>query len=385
MKIEIKRQLEEKLRKKMMLLPEFLSDYIFSLEYRRKEIRTRIEYTKDILLFLEFLIKENISKAKSTNEIKVEDLKNLNKRDIWNFLSYLTSYEKEYLSVKGTLIKQEFSNTEHGKARKLASLTELFKYLQENEIIDKNVIENISIKIDAKASLKNRLSPEDMQLFYNTILNDLNIGNTREENYHKKLKYRDYIIVLLLSYTGIRVSELVQLDISDISVSDEVMIIIRKGGHQERVSIPSVILEDIRNYIDYRKQLELPTKALFVSMHKKRIHPRSINLLLDKYRQRANINIKISPHVFRRTFGTLHYNRYRDMYLTAQILGHRSAETTRKFYADPSEERKIQSMKEFTYDIFEKNNQENDSISLTNEQILKIEKETGINLKKFSI
>ncbi len=97
------------------------------------------------------------------------------------------------------------------------------------------------------------------------------------------------------------------------------------------------------------------------------------------------MNIKISPHVFRRTFGTLHYNRYRDMYLTAQILGHRSAETTRKFYADPSEERKIQSMKEFTYDIFEKNNQENDSISLTNEQILKIEKETGINLKKFSI
>lgn len=71
--------------------------------------------------------------------------------------------------------------------------------------------------------------------------------------------------------------------------------------------------------------------------------------MLEKYRLRAGIDIKLTPHVFRRTFGTEHYNKYKDMYLTAQILGHTSAETTRKYYAEPNEERKIRTMTEFDY------------------------------------
>lgn len=379
MKIEIRKQLEEKLRKRLLLLSEFVVDYIFSLEYQKKELRTRIEYAKDIYNFLEFLVEQKKIDVDKVENITPALLDNLTSRDIWDYLSYITSYEKKFLTASGKIKVQTFTNTEMGKARKIASLQGFFEYLLEHEIIHKNILSKISIKVDNKAVIKNRLTPEDMQRFYAVILDDLNIDTDREKVFHQKVKFRDYIIVLLLSYTGIRVSELVQLDIDDVSIKEECIVVIRKGGKQEKIPLPSIILEDIKDYLEERKKMNYATKALFVSMHKKRINPKTINMMLKKYQKRANIDIKVTPHVFRRTFGTNHYNKYRDMYLTAQILGHRSAETTRKFYADPSEERIIKSMKEFDYSSTTPSSQE---VSISMEKLRELSEKLGVNLEE---
>ncbi|WCK57456.1 tyrosine-type recombinase/integrase (plasmid) [Aneurinibacillus sp. Ricciae_BoGa-3] len=378
MKADIEVKLQENLRDKLLGLPEFVVDYIFDLEFRKKQIRTRIEYAKDLRLFLEFLHKERIVSCEEIKDITPSDLDKLKARDIGNFLSYLTSYKKEFITKTGKHKIQVFTNSDVGKSRKIATLHEFFSYLLEEELIQKDVTKKVDVKVDKQAVIKNRLTPEDMQKFYSTILDDLNIQNKRMEIFHQKVKFRDYIIVLLLSYTGIRISELVQLDIDDIGINEKVMIVVRKGGKQEKLTLPERVMEDIAGYIQQRKALEYDTKAMFISLHKKRIDPKTIRAMLDKYRIRAGIEMKVTPHVFRRTFGTEHYNRYRDMYLTAQIMGHNSAETTRKFYADPAEERRSKSMQEFDY---KQDGNEESSVSVSVEKLQKIAKLTGVSIE----
>jgi integrase/recombinase XerC len=345
-------QVREKLRERLILLPEFAVDFLYLLE-NSTEIQTRYEYAKDISLFLEFLLSSHKCSVSSMKEIKPDDLNLLTDRDLIDFFDYLSSYSKSYISSTGKEVIMEFSNAPVGKARKLATLRKLFRHLFIKKLISKDITPNIEIKIPSKVKVKQRLTPDEVQRMFSTIMDDLFIEGSRSIKFHEKVKHRDYIITLLLAYTGIRISELVQLDISDVRLQKQTIVVTRKGGDEQEITMPERIIEDISAYIEHRKLLTNVSKkdhnALFISLHKKRIDPKTVRALLDKYSVRSQISIHVTPHVFRRTFGTNHYNTYEDMFLTAQILGHASAETTRKFYADPSEERVNRSMKQFEY------------------------------------
>ncbi|WCF11581.1 tyrosine-type recombinase/integrase (plasmid) [Paenibacillus thiaminolyticus] len=368
--------IREQIRKKLLLLPEFAVDYIYLLE-NSKRIRTRHEYVKDMMLFFNFLVLSGKSDKKDIKDLEPADLDQLKDRDLIDFFDYLTSYEKTYISPTGKTVVQKFTNDSVGKSRKLATLRKLFSYLFKKKLISKDITPSIEIKVQQKKKISNRLKPEEIQLFFSTIMDDMQIESTRQLKFHEKVKFRDYIISLLLAYTGIRVSELVQLDISDIHIQRKFLVVIRKGGNEQEITMPERIIDDIRDYVDYRKQLTDVEKgsrnALFISLHKKRIDQKTIRTFLEKYRLRSGIEIKITPHVFRRTFGTNHYNTYEDMYLTAEILGHSSAETTRKFYADPSQERVVRSMQEYDYSF--SNNQE----KTKQDKIEKLAKKLGMS------
>ncbi|MFJ8528448.1 tyrosine-type recombinase/integrase [Bacillus sp. NPDC094106] len=357
MKKDIEIKLHEKLRKKLLSLPDCAVDFIYSLE-TSKELKTRIEYAKDLTLFVEFLLLDSKVSSSDTRNITTAELDSLRDRDIIDFMDYLTHYSKTYLTTKGKEITQEFTNTASGKSRKLATLHKFFGYLFKQKRLSKDVTAGIEMKVPTKAKIKNRLSPEDIERFFQTILEDVHIENTRKESFHKKVKFRDYIMVLTMAYTGIRVSELVQLDIDDVYIDKQMLVVIRKGGDEQAIPMPGRILDDLKDYLVKRKKLTDVKKedanALFISLHKKRMNERTVRLMLEKYRVRSGLDIKITPHVFRRTFGTNHYNTYQDMYLTAQVLGHGSAETTRRFYADPSQERVSESMKQFDYEYDKK-------------------------------
>lgn len=381
MKPDVEKKVQDSLDKKLRQLPYFVCEFIFSLEEVREK-RTLFEYAKDIGLFLEFL-QEYKFNGKEITDFTEEDIDVLDERDIRNFLSHLTRYKKTFTTPKGKIKTQEFTNSDLGKSRKIATLHEFFSYLFKMKKISRDVSQNVEVSVKEKKAIKDRLDTNDLEKFYSTIIDDVNIEGSRQLKFHQKVKFRDYIIVLILSYTGIRVSELVQLDVTEISIDKKSMIVERKGGDQERVPIPSRILEDIEEYLIKRKEmtgLEGDAKnAMFVSLHKKRIDPRTIRQMLDKYRIRANIDVKITPHMFRRTFGTRHYNKFRDMYLTAKIMGHKTAETTRKFYADPDEDRVNQSMEVFDYDSPTDNVTKNITIDMN--KLKEISKLTGIDIE----
>lgn len=344
MKKDVEKKLTQELRSKLLLLPDFAADFILSLE-NTKEIRTRIEYSRDIITFIEFL---KLDKGK--DDITVEDLEKLKRKDFQNFLDYLTEYQKTFTSPTGKTLTQTYQNGDSGKSRKMASVHELFQFLFIEGDISSNITSKIKVYIKKKAKIKDRLTGKELELLFKTIMDEDNVPTKKASAYAKKQKYRDYAIVSLLAYSGIRVGELVQLDVEDVSVEYEAIVVTRKGGDEERIPLPSEVIVDVMEYLNYRKTIETSDPALFISQQKLRMNTRTVANMLSKYGTRAGFEFKITPHVFRRTFGTAHYNRYGDISLTGKLLGHKSTETTRRFYAEISDKRIEKSMKDFTYD-----------------------------------
>lgn len=342
-------QLEETLKRRLSELPYYVDDFIYSLK-NSKKIRTRLEYTKDIHLFFEFLFQTKRIESSDYNSVSVETIAHLTTRDVQEFLDYLSYYEKSFQTASGKLLTQPYQNSITGKSRKLASLRTWFHYLEKQQLIAKNIIRDIEFEGKKYHLMKDILPQDELQKLLDLFKQDEIKG---KRNYAPELKKRDFMIILLLSYTGIRVSELVQLNRGDVQLHKSSMIIYRKGGKPQRLPLSSKLIEAFRVYFEYRNTLT-PThphdkEAVFLTRDGARLTDQSVRKLLQKYGELINSSIKLTPHVFRRTFGTEHYNRYGDMDLTATVLGHSSTETTRKHYARVNEDRIRQSLEEFDY------------------------------------
>lgn len=353
MRPEQERAIRLKLKQKQLYLPDFTSEFIYVSE-TSKSLSTCFEYAKDLTLFYEYLVSERKVSAKETELITPKDLDMITERDIVDFLNHLTHYTKTYKTAAGKEVEQIYTNQSEGKNRKLATLRVFFDFLFTRRLISKDVTKRVEMKMNKRVRIKNRLTDDEVKRFFKTIQDDMNVESAHANAYHLKTKYRDYIIAVLFAYCGLRVSELATLDMDDIFTEEQSLVVLRKGGNEQAIPIPDAIFSVVLDYVEKRRQMPHALKehenALFLSMQGKRINPRTIRNMLEKYRQRANLSIKITPHVFRRTFGTNHYNTFKDMYLTALILGHSSAETTRKYYADPNEERVRKSMAGFNYE-----------------------------------
>lgn len=345
-------KLEIEKARRLRELPDIITDYIIGIESERG-IRTQIAYIKDYTTFLEYLMELPKYKGKTIMDFTKEDMEKISERDIRNFLNYLTSYEKTFKRTNGKEYTQTFSNDQKGKARKLSSLSSLWDWFLREGYVDKDITNNIDIRINETRKIKNKLEQEGIDIFVETIIEDVNIETERKRKFHERTKFRDLNILLLLAFTGIRISELVQLDIDEIDISEGAMIVIRKGGDQDKLYIPDEILSTISKYKEKRKSINLIEpeyrNALFLSSQNKRIHPRTVRYMLNKYQKRAGINMSVTPHTFRRSFAMKMYNLTGDIQLTADLLGHKTTETTRKFYAEADEERKKMTMKDFNY------------------------------------
>ena len=168
---------------------------------------------------------------------------------------------------------------------------------------------------------------------------------TRQQKKFQKLTARrDYAILSLFLGTGIRVSECVGLNISDIDLENNAFIVTRKGGNQVVLYFPPEVADALADYIKEREKTETVQgheNALFLSLQRKRITQRAIQNLVKKYAVvAAPLKAKISPHKLRSTYATNLYNETGDIYLVADVLGHTSVDTTRRHYADMTDARR---------------------------------------------
>jgi integrase/recombinase XerC len=333
-------------------MPDLVSDYIMSIQ-EKMTLRTQIAYIKDYTMFLEYLLSLPAFKDyEKIEEFKVSDMELLEEKDIWQFLDYLTEYKKTFKGKNGDEYTQTFTNTKQGKARKLASLHSLFDYLARKHKI-KDPTKFIEVKISKKREIKDRLNNEEINRLMHVIIDDVNIENERKKKFHQRIKIRDLNMLLILAFTGMRVSELIQLDISDVNIQEEALIVTRKGGDEDKLYMSDEIIGHLSDYIDKRKSiiaLDNSNKdALFLSNQRKRINAKTVNYMLDKYAKRAEIPIKVTPHVLRRSFATELLDRTDNVQLVSEILGHSDISTTSKFYISSKEAKKRQSLKEFKY------------------------------------
>lgn len=321
-----------KMRTVLEELPPFCKFFFRGIaEYT--STRTRLAYAYDLRVFFEFLHENNPIFAKmEIKEFPISILDEITRLDIEEYLSYMSFYEKD---------GKEVTNEERGKARKLASLRSFYRYYFENEMIEKNPAALVPMpKRPDKAII--RLDPDEVALLLEQVENGDKLTE-KEQEYHKKTKVRDVAILTLLLGTGIRVSECVGLDIADVDFKNCGLKVRRKGGYETIVYFGDEVENALLDYLEQRDHI-IPQSghenALFLSLQDRRMSVRSVENLVKKYASRVTSLKKITPHKLRSTYGTELYRATDDIYLVADVLGHKDVNTTRKHYAAQADDRK---------------------------------------------
>ena len=206
-------------------------------------------------------------------------------------------------------------------ARKIASLRSFFKFLNRKQIVDSNAVLNIATpKLDQR--LPSFLDEPAMQK-----LLDLPDRSTVDG-------LRDAAILEVFYSTGIRLSELVNLDTGDIDPVGRLIKVTGKGRKQRIIPIGDKAIRAVDEYLKAREHVEDRSgeredgQAIFLSVGHKRIYPQMVGNIVKKYIGKVSELEKKSPHVLRHTFATHLLNRGADLKAVKDLLGHESLSTT---------------------------------------------------------
>ena len=297
--------------------PDYLNSFLdYTVTILNKSPNTIKEYNYDLATFLKFIKvhfkmtdEEDFSKI-TIKDIPLSTIKQIKLDDIHAFLSYLT-------------------NTYHSKAatraRKASSIRVFFNYLsQKANLIEFNPAQNLETpKLDKR--LPKYLSLEDSKRLLNVTGSDDNRNNKR-----------DYAIITLFLNCGMRLSELVGINIKDINFSECQMTVIGKGNKERTIYLNKACMTAINNYLAVRPVEGIKTdkanskNALFLSERKERISRRTVQYIVDKELRAAGLDTsKYSVHKLRHTAATLMYQYGKvDIRALQEVLGHESISTT---------------------------------------------------------
>lgn len=334
-KIKIKNEL--KLREMTKELPRFCQEYFLGTEHSTSS-RTRLAYAYDLGIFFSFLHENNPVCAKYTiPNIPIAFLDLVTPLDIEEYLNYLKVYTKDGV---------EHTNDERGISRKLASLRSFYHYFFRKQLIKTNPPDLVNPpKIHEKEIV--RLDVDEVAMLLDEVESGENL-TAHQLAYHEQTKTRDLALLSLLLGTGIRVSECVGIDKNDLDFKNNGVKVRRKGGAEVIVYFNEEVAEALLDYMEVRDAIEAVeghTNALFLSMQRKRIGVRSVEKLVKKYAQLVTTVKRITPHKLRSTFGTNLYQETGDIYLVADVLGHKDVNTTRRHYAAQADARRRQAAK----------------------------------------
>ena len=314
-------------------LPRFCNQYFLSLE-TTKSTRTRLSYAYDLRIFFNFIKSNNpIYESSDICSFTLDILDNITSMDIEEYVSYLQSYEHD---------DKQRTNKDSGILRKLASLRSMYNYFYKKELIKSNPAMQIE---NPRLHTKNiiRLDTDEIALMLDYVESGAKL-TTAQLRTHEKTRLRDIAIVTLLLGTGVRVSECVGLNINDVDFKNNCIKIIRKGGNEDIVYFGDEVAEALIEYIEDDRSHILTAEghedALFISLKHQRITTRSVERLVKKYAQNVTTLKKITPHKLRSTYGTNLYRETGDIYLVADVLGHKDVNTTKKHYAAIQDDRK---------------------------------------------
>jgi len=300
-----------------------------------------LEYVRDYETFLSWLLAEGLAAGPAMKDVTLIELETLHMDSIDSFKMFLAT-------------KQEHMNSRTTISRKLSSLRSLFHYLSqiaEDEefypLLKRNVMAKVSIKRthkpkDTAARLEGKLLQEqEIDEFIRYINEDYgtDVATNKQALYaYTNNRVRDTCIVSLILHSGLRVSELVNMNLDDLDLKKKLLYVIRKGKNDDEFKTPvyfrSEALRDLQQYLDLREsRYKAPRreKGLFLAIANgkdegSRMTKRAIQEMVMKYAKRFG-KPYLSVHKLRHSFATDYYLR-NDLYKTQEQLGHASPETT---------------------------------------------------------
>lgn len=318
-------------------LPPCARDYLRDKDLTT-QISTRISYAYDLLTFFRYIKNVNpLYKDKDIVKFTYDDLSQFSSEDISEYQHYL-EFSTE---------KLDGENHENGKrsiARKMAPLRGMYEYHLKHDNLTKNpmiLVQMPRIKKDKNIIRMNSFEIQD-------ILDAIEKGNGKMSERQRKscdrTRQRDLAILTLMLGTGIRVSECVGLDLTDVDFKENSITIVRKGGGQDIIYFGNEVANVLQTYMNgERKHINVTDeheKALFISSKGNRMSVDAIERLVKKYGRIAVPNKKITPHKLRSTYGTALYRETGDIRLVADVLGHENVNTTIDYYAAIEDEHK---------------------------------------------
>lgn len=288
-------------------LPEYARDFLsYYANILGKSPNTIRSYYSDLKLFFRFLIARGDKKtlanleSVSVKELSIEVMRNVKLSDFYDFMTFV-----------GTMR----SNSAFARARKTACLRSFFKYLNTKaHLIEENPTKELDSPKTRK-TLPKYLSLQESRKLLSVI--------------DGKFKERDYAIITLFLNCGMRLSELVGINLSDLK--ENTLTVIGKGNKERTVYLNKACLDAIEQYLKVRpRDGVIDRDALFLSQQKKRITPRMVENVVKKHLLAAGLDTsKYSPHKLRHTAATLmHKYGEVDVRVLQEILGHERLSTT---------------------------------------------------------
>lgn len=294
--------------------PEYLNSFLdYSVTILNKSPNSIKEYNYDLATFLKYiklhfgLTNETDYSKITINDIGIETIKKITLDDIHSFISYLAT---ELRSKPAT------------RARKVSTIRIFFKYLSAKaKIIEINPAQNLETpKLDKR--VPKYLTLDDSKKLLNVAGNEDNRNNVR-----------DYAITTLFLNCGMRLSELVNINIKDIKFDDCKMTVIGKGNKERTIYLNNACMRSISEYLKIRPKegINYNSKdALFLSERRERISNRTVQYIIKNELRKAGLDTnKYSVHKLRHTAATLMY-QYGNVDIRAlqELLGHASISTT---------------------------------------------------------
>lgn len=323
-----------KLREICAELPGFCGEFFRGIA-DQTAILTRYNYAVDLRIFFRYLCDVKYEGVRDVRSLTLNDLQSVTLDDLEQYMEFLNLYE----SPDGRSVK----NKERAKARKVASLRSLFKYFYRKQKLQNNVASLLETpKIHQKPIL--RLEADEVANVLDQA-DQLSNMTARQQCYNQHTHTRDVAILTLFLGTGIRVSELVGLNMDDLDFSTNGFTVTRKGGDRVILYFSEEVASALHAYLAERTEIDaLPgqEKALFLSMQRRRITVRAVENIVKKYTKPVVPLKNITPHKLRSTFGTQMYQETGDIYLVADVLGHKDVNTTTKHYAAQADARRRQ-------------------------------------------
>jgi integrase/recombinase XerC len=225
----------------------------------------------------------------------------------------------EPVDIRGFLASRFRLNKASSNQRRLSAIKTLYKFMQKRGIISANPAEIISSPKTEKSLPKSISIDEVLALIHSIDGNEV-------------LDLRDRAMVELMYSSGVRVSELVSINLSDIDLINATLRVIGKGRKERVLPIGSYAVQAIDEYLKRRGELlKTETEALFLNKNGGRITTRSVARIVKKYLYKCAINKNVSPHVLRHSFATHLLGSGADIRFIQELLGHASLSTTQRY------------------------------------------------------
>ena len=210
--------------------------------------------------------------------------------------------------------------------RKIATLKAFFHYLEYKELIERNPFCKLQIRFREPVRLPKTIPLNTVELFLSTIYQQRTHAKT---SYQQKNALRDAAVIELLFATGMRISELCNLNTCDVNLSDGSILIYGKGSKERRVQICSHSVMHVLQ--EYKNCFHIGTeshKHFFINQNGKNMSDQTVRRMIQKYASLAAIELHITPHMFRHTFATCLLEADVDIRYIQEMLGHSSINIT---------------------------------------------------------